>query len=181
MKLGISGVHGSGKTTLINCLAEEEGFKHFKKLESPSSIAKRLGFSINEQGNDATQIFVANQLVVNSSIEDNVIGDRTILDCLAYTRYLYKKSLISPSTLSYVEKLFEKSVSNWDVLLYLKPLPLVEDGKRSLDTTFHKEVLVEFEALVKECHLHILPIYIIGDGSVAQRIEQVLYSCSILQ
>ena len=76
--------------------------------------------------------------------------------------------MISKDTLDKVTDIYRETISQYDVILYLRPeFEMIEDGVRSLNKEFRDEVLKNFESLIKD-----LKNVIILTGSVENRVNQ---------
>lgn len=168
MKIAISGVQCTGKSTVLKELQKmpelsgyEFVFEGIRNLKSQGKI------KINEDGNDNTQIVIAN-FHKDNLLKENVILDRCILDCYAYSLYSYQKGMISKDTLDTVTKIYNETVNQYDVILYLRPeFEMIEDGVRSLNKEFRDEVLKNFESLIKD-----LKNVVVLSGTVENRVNQ---------
>jgi 7-cyano-7-deazaguanine reductase len=151
LKIAIVGTHCSGKSTLIQGLSS-----NFKKIESPTRKAKEAGFPINFQGNsyDLTQKFCANydlnKLMEVENETDLVIFDRCILDTYIYTKYLWKRGLVSKRCYEEIQKSWESNINSYD--LFFLPnhneIPFQNDGVRVFDKEFQEEIDKEFRQIL---------------------------------
>lgn len=172
MKIGLSGAQSVGKTTLLNALRSEPFFKEYSVCSEVTREVRALGFHINENASDNTQRIIMLKHIENILLHDNMLTDRTALDCLVYTRYLWKISRVKQETLTIVEKLFHKIWREYDYVFYIKPeFDIVSDGVRSVDTIFRDEIVQEFKQVMEEYKLfNIVPL----TGSVSLRVSQAL-------
>lgn len=92
MRIGLTGYHGSGKTTLAKAISEE---KKFGLVESVAhSVFQRYGFGQNSPMSVGQRLYLQNQILERQIDEyqrprelmfnDRYIADRTPLDMAAY-------------------------------------------------------------------------------------------------
>ena len=145
MRIAFSGVQCTGKTTLINAMAEMKMFKNFQVIKESVRSLKAKGYQINEDGNDDTQLAVMNAHIMNL-IPDNTIIDRCSLDGLCYGEYSYNHGKVTEDTLNFCRKVWELTQDEYDIIFYLRPeFDMVEDGTRSVNSEFRDETLNIFE------------------------------------
>ena len=142
MKIAYSGTHGTGKTTSAfeKCLDVKMNHSDVT-VTIVNEIARRCPFPINKDVTSITQLWLVNKQIneeiVASSLFDVVICDRTVMDYLAYT------SLVSKDLYKRLLPMVEYHASSYD-LITVKTIEendyMVDDGTRSLDTEFRKEV-----------------------------------------
>lgn len=171
MKIGITGTHSTGKTTLLHALRSEPVFEGFEVCDEVTRWVKSLGVSINEAGSDLSQELVMMKHVYNLHMYDDMLTDRTVLDGLVYTRALHLSKRISDRTMKRVHDVFEKCIGEYDFLFYIAPeFDIEDDGTRSTDKEWQIAVEQIFEDTIDHFQIPIIKI----KGSVRQRIEQVL-------
>jgi GTPase SAR1 family protein len=176
MRIGISGTQSVGKTTLLNALRSEEFFKDYTVCDEVTRWVKSLGLPINEGGTDSTQELIMMKHVYNVFMNDNMITDRTALDGLVYSNWLYDNKKISDQTLHRVEEVFAKLISSYDYMFFIEPeFDVVNDGVRSTDVTFRDSIHTLFKEAINRHGLTVYPI----KGSVRLRVEQVLKTLNI--
>lgn len=167
MKIAISGLHGQGKTTLINALKPLAEFKDYTFKDSPTRAL--IGHhNINENGSQDTQMCIMAEHYKNQ-LCSNVILDRCALDGMAYTKYFEPQ--ITLSLFDSMNSLYHYLIQQYDILFYIEPeLPLVNDGVRSANIPFFEAVKLNFEYLIKDHKIKITSV----SGSVEQRVKKVL-------
>ncbi len=155
MKIAFSGTQGTGKTTALYKLAYE------MKLEYPlshvvviSEVARNSPFPINQQATMEGQQWIfdeqvrrENQYELNHKYVDNiVICDRTVLDCVAYTKY---------NDLEWIPMFMEsiQHMATYDTIYFqcrkLNPYNF-SDGLRAIDETFRRRIEVSLMNLYEE-------------------------------
>lgn len=154
LKIALTGSHGTGKTWIadeLTKLLSSEGLK-VGRIDSPTRYIKSLGYQNNEGSGFQMQLLSGTQRVVRQrevlkSGVDVVIGDRCLLDELAYNAYLStikderEVELLEYTTTLLTEFYRDDAVEYWDQVFY-KPLhpdfPPEDDGDRPVDLEFWK-------------------------------------------
>lgn len=168
MKVVISGAQSVGKTTLLNRIKEER--PDFEYLSYITRAIQDRGFKINEAGTDETQIEMLKEFKRRANL-DNVIMDRSILDGVVYTHYLYKEGQVSLKTLKEFLMVFTDVINLYDKMLYIKPeFDIVEDGCRSTNIKFRDDVVELFDYYIDIYNLDVIVI----SGTVEERVSQLL-------
>jgi len=69
------------------------------------------------------------------------------LDGVVYTHWLYNKGKVSREVLNWTKKIYNELIESYDVIFITDPadVPLVDDGERSIDVDFRKEILDLFD------------------------------------
>ena len=167
--VGVIGTQNTGKSTFIRDLivkykgTENEfhtvGCDYRKKIEE-------AGLSINRKGNLAAQRIILDTLVEQVDIirgmeAANYVTDRTPIDALVYTEYLYKHNPELGITQSDLDEMLEKvkkSMSGYDLIVFLDlddcgNVEVVDDKFRDTDLDYRSEIDSIFkETLVKIRH-----------------------------
>lgn len=167
MKICITGTHGTGKTTLLNYLKNDNSLNNlFDFTEEITRTMSKKGIKINEDGDDASQIALALAHWDIYQNHKNLIMDRCLLDVLCYTKYLYEHHKCNRYTLNFVKILF--SQVHYDVIFYIEPeFELENDGVRSTDRSFRDEVQRYFNYYIKELNINV--VYL--KGTVEERLN----------
>jgi len=174
MKIGLTGTHSVGKTTLLNALRSESCFKDFAICDEVTRQVRALGLEINELGSDNTQRVIMLKHIENIMLHDNMITDRTALDCFVYSRYLLSKQKITVDTFAIIHKLFLKIWNMYDLVFFIEPeFDLVPDGVRSVDENFRDDIHKEFVNTIAELKLYKDNLHYLK-GSVVSRVQQVM-------
>jgi GTPase SAR1 family protein len=171
MKIGITGAQSVGKTTLLNALRSEKLFKDYVICDEVTRRVKGYGLPINEDGTDNTQRLIMNEHIVNVFMNGNMLTDRTALDGLVYSTYLYKNNNISINTLKYAKDVFNKVWYSYDYVFYIEPeFEIVDDGIRSIDKQFRDEIADLFETTIEKEKLSLRRV----KGSVRDRVNTII-------
>lgn len=170
MKIAFSGVQCVGKSTLLHSM---ENMEKFKNLEFVYECIRKLKgkVKINENGDDNTQIAIANCHIENLE-RDNTVLDRCLLDCYAYTLWMYENGKITEGTKKIIEDLYNNNIIKYDKIFYIRPeFDIIPDGVRSISNEFRNETLKHFEHLVNS--FSVKNKIVILTGSVENRIKQI--------
>ena len=171
MRIGITGAQSVGKTTLLNALRSEKFFKDFIICDEVTRRVKSYGLPINEEGTDTTQKLIMNEHIFNVFMFNDMLTDRTALDGLVYSTYLYKQNQISISTMKYVRQVFDKVWPEYDHVFYIEPeFDIVDDGVRSTNLSFRNEIADLFETTIEKEKLTMHSV----KGSVRNRVNSII-------
>lgn len=171
MRIGLSGAQSVGKTTLLSALRSEPVFKDFTICDEVTRRVNSYGIPINEDGNDTTQKLIMHEHLVNIYMNEDMITDRTALDGLVYTEYLYHHSRLTSDTRDYVRNVFDKIIAKYDYIFYISPeFKIVNDGVRSIDVRFRDEVANIFEAQIEKRSIPVIRV----SGTVRERTSKIV-------
>lgn len=170
MKIAFTGVQSTGKTTLVNELKKNPVFKDYTFSTNLTRQIKELGFKINEEASDETQIAIMIRHSENIKNE-NLICDRCVLDCLSYTFYLYNHKKVSHETLAFLKSFFfDRYINKYDVIFYLKPeFAMENDNVRSVDEEFRDEMVKIFDKIILEEKIPVVKL----TGTVEERMKKI--------
>jgi nicotinamide riboside kinase len=141
IKVALVGTHGIGKTTIAYELAgiiKRRG----NTVELLTEIARECPFPLNEQATrEAYHWIIARQIqleIEKSTRADVLICDRSVLDNFAYYARRYGTDGQDAEALAYYCRAW---MNTYDLLIRL-PItqPLVDDGFRSMDARFQREI-----------------------------------------
>jgi len=170
MKIAFTGAQSTGKTTLLNKLKHDPMFNlEFDFRDEITRRMQKKGLSINEGGNDITQLLIMNSHIKNTLI-DNVIMDRCALDGLIYTDWMYGKKKVEQWVIEYAENVFNLLIDRYDYIFYLAPeFDIEDDGVRSTDIDFRNEIVDLFDHYI---NLYKIPVIKLT-GTVEQRLNKI--------
>lgn len=165
MRVAISGAQSTGKTTLLE---ELKRYIDVPYIQGITRDLKSRGFKINREGDDRTQKAIM-QCHVENLKRKNFISDRSILDGVVYTHYLYNHGKVSKDVYKYAVGCFDRYIGCYDLLFYIRPeFELVDDNVRDVDVGFRDEVVGLFEYYLKGLD------YVVLKGSVSDRVCAVI-------
>lgn len=174
MRIAISGAQSVGKTTLINALRSEKSLSEYTFCTEVTRRVGSYGLPINEDGTDITQRLIMQEHIVNYFMNDNMICDRSALDGIVYSDYLWGKQKVSWQTMNFADQVYERLIDKYDLIFYIAPeFEMVEDGVRSINKEFRNQIVELFNRkieVLKEKGIEVVHI----SGSVRERVEQVL-------
>lgn len=169
MLIALSGAQCTGKTTLLNALRADDKFKtQFTFVDEIVRTLQKKGFKINEAGTDETQLVVMQEHIKNTQLDGNVLVDRCVLDCMAYTIWMWRHHKINRETYNNCFKMFLDNIMKYDIIFYLSPeFDIIPDGTRSTNNTFRDEVVSIFEQLIENFSLTVVRL----TGTVEERLN----------
>lgn len=171
MRIGISGAQSVGKTTLLNALRSEKCFSDYDIRNEVTRTVRSYGLAINEHGSDTTQQLIMKEHIYNLIMFDNMITDRTSLDGLVYTTWLYNNDKVSPDCFLETQKVFEKTIKMYDYVFYIAPeFPIEDDGVRSASQEWQSEIVQLFDEAIE---IYKVPVITVS-GSVRERVNTIL-------
>jgi predicted ATPase len=154
-----AGAQSTGKTTLLNNLMTQFGGDQIVFIPEITRQLIKLGYVINEEGDDKTQRAIINAHEVNMEAAVNatsgysddkpkhVIMDRCIWDGVIYTSWLHYQEKVSQKTLDYAYETFDLLIGGYDCIFYTDPadVKLIDDGERSASVDFRNQIIDMFE------------------------------------
>lgn len=175
MIVSFTGAQSTGKSTLLERCKIDERFKKYNfEPEVTRWVKKTYGLTINQEGNEITQLAILNRHLHNylNYKDKDVILDRCILDGLIYTMYQYHTKKVSIEVYNYAELLFKKLIDKIDIIFYTEPdIELVDDGERSVDVEFRNTIVNLFEEAFTHFNLNVIRL----SGSVDNRMK-IIYN-----
>ena len=156
MLIGFTGAQSTGKTTLLNrCKEDFDNSLNppvWKFVDEVTRKVMRAGWSINEDGDNLTQLFILKEHLQNHTVpkSEKWILDRCILDGYIYTKWLYGQDAVDKWVLTYASNLLSLLGKQLDIIFYTEPgdIPIEDDGERSINADFRNEIIEEYEDLM---------------------------------
>ena len=174
MRIGFTGVHGTGKTTLLR---EMLGWKEFEGHAFVAGLtrlqSKQNGLKINEQGDFETQLNLAKTMSWHIRTLPNLVIDRTLLDIHCYSHYHKEQGKITTKQLNRLRTISRQQQHKFDLVFYLRPeFEIFGDGVRSDNKDFIWAMATIFERVVHQEKMGtrlVVPL----TGSVEERLQQI--------
>lgn len=176
------GAQGVGKTTILN-----EIIKEHKDMNVITNVVRDLcedkRIKINKKGNSEAQQIIFDVLKTKyidylfnlsyEEVDEGCISDRSLIDVVAYTKYLYDHKKINKT----IYELQLCSLKDWVyfnsfsfVYIYIPiEFPAVDDGVRDVDEKYRREIDENIKWILQECGID----YYILEGSIEERVEMM--------
>jgi predicted ATPase len=172
-KIFVTGAQGTGKTTLVTNLfhagtASQTLLDHHL-IPSYARMLSKLGYGINEQSDERTQIALAACYYAAFVQNADLISDRSMVDVMAYTILLNK---VSATTLDVVEAMLLEAVKLESSIYLFIPIefPIKREDGRSSDEKFRKRVN---DCILSVYESYKIPYFIIT-GSEQERVKSAI-------
>ena len=139
LKVGLTGSHGTGKTTAAYELATELKKKGYDaEIVTEAARSHPAHLPINEQATTNSQKWIFAEML-RREMESNAqisICDRTLLDVFAYTYRI--DATLAMSMLPFIKE----HLKTYTIIFYMEPQTgyLKKDGVRSINKQFQKEI-----------------------------------------
>lgn len=173
MIISFTGAQSTGKSTLFNECKKDKRFDNFSyEPEITRYVKKKYNLSINEDGDDITQLAILNRHLYNylEYKDKDVLLDRCIVDGLVYTAYQHCTDKVSVEVADYATFLFQKLIDKIDIIFYTEPeIPLVDDGERSVNAEFRDKVVQLFEEAIDHFKIPVVRL----SGSLDERMKTI--------
>lgn len=151
MLVSFTGAQSTGKSTLLNMCMDRmlKQSNDWVFVPEVTRLIKRThGVSINEQGDDDTQLLIMNQHLLNiinykSDDNNNHLLDRCAVDGYVYSIYLHRHGRINDNTWNIVRYTYNHLLPVYDWVFYTHPedIPIEDDGERSINLDFRNEII----------------------------------------
>jgi len=146
MLVSFTGAQSTGKSTLLNLSKVDPTYRKWNFVPEVTRVVKKMGHDINELGTDTTQLFIFAEHLKNHHNNHDTVLDRCIVDGVVYTQYLASVGKVSKWVVHHGMNLLEMLLPKLDIIFYTDPnIPLVDDGERSVDIDFRKNIIKIFE------------------------------------
>lgn len=174
MLTSFTGAQSTGKSTLLANMVVSHRFRKCSFVKEVTRKVARQGVTINDNGDNLTQLLIMNEHIYNHILKGCVILDRCVIDGLIYTQWLYGQDKVSKWVLEYAKNVHDMLVGKLDVILYTNPadVPLVDDGERSVNKKFRQDIIDLYDLYFDQYpdvyeRTHVLT------GTVDERMKQI--------
>lgn len=180
MRLGFTGSHSTGKTSVAELFADQNRFYTF--VPSTARKVAAAGLGVNRQADHLSQVITTISRFVDESRAHEegygyTVSDRTPLDSLAYTLYQIKnvwgESDFNDFYWDYSKKFVMETMRSYDKIFYypVGAFALTQDGLRENDEKYRSDI----DAIIKELLIELdIPACVMPDGTVQERADFVL-------
>lgn len=145
-KYGISGAHGTGKSTLINLITQSS----FENVNITPEAPRIIINAVNDEkyfqrGNNSLsrQLLIFPQHLIQEMTvkEEIIITDRTLIDHLAYTQALHSENEEFNDFKSVLISIVDSHLRTFEKLFFIPiEFKVKSDGVREDDIKFQKEI-----------------------------------------
>jgi hypothetical protein len=136
----------------LNKCKEDHRKDGWKFVDEVTRKVMREGWSINEDGDNLTQLFILKEHLQNHTVSksDKWVLDRCILDGYIYTKWLHEQGAVDKWVLTYASNLLGLLGKHLDIIFYTEPddIPIEDDGERSINKDFRNEIVKAYEDLM---------------------------------
>lgn len=165
MKIGFTGSHSTGKSTLVAKLVSD--YPHFAKHTNASRILSQ-SLPLFKNNNDAditSQSVIVGSICLDLLQNQDLIADRTIIDTIAYT---IVNDNLGKSVAEDLWRVFGPAATQYDIIFYTPiEFPLTPDGTRCEDETYRRDVDKAIFQLLNDKQIP----YVVLSGSVDERVD----------
>lgn len=173
MRIGITGSHGTGKTTLAEALAKQTGLPLIE--EQARAVAQTLGIATVKSLKDDPKLGARFQWeCLNQQLRaekrQSFISDRTTIDNAVYWLRYHAHRWPSEATIFYYQRALG-NVRNYDLIIYVPPEIIPEDdGFRGTDQGQQLEIDTYIRAFLALTEADFITV----SGTLEQRLEMGL-------
>lgn len=175
-KILFTGTQGTGKTTLLNKF-KEAGYDVI--TEVVRTLVKEKGIKINEIAEEKGQALIMDTIDEKIRTNNFFVADRCWFDAMAYTKWSFEQGRFTGEfywdQLQKVREAYQREKDNILVVYFPIEFPLVNDGVRSTDEEYRKQIDLNIMQLLKgvDC--------ITIHGTTEERFDQVLNALDLRQ
>lgn len=177
------GTQGTGKTTLLNQLAEEsikiDSGINFKIITNVvRNLVETEGVKINKKGSSKSQnIIFEKYFDIFTSLDGYIdwVSDRSLIDVVAYTKYLYDHKKTSKkcyeAQIKWLKLWYDRDPKIKNTIFVYFPIEfeVVSDGVRSLDEEYRREIDNNIKSILNELGIN----YYVIEGTQDERLEMM--------
>ena len=175
MLISFTGAQCTGKSTLLGRMLRDDQLRKCTFIKEVTRKVAAKGISINDCGDNTTQLFILSEHLNNHYLNGCVVLDRCIIDGYLYTRWLFEQGKVDKWVLDYAHELHTHLINRLHVVFYTEPddIKLEDDGQRSVCPEFRNDILNMYEEYLHNNPLHSNLKIVRLTGSVDQRFKQI--------
>ena len=138
MKIGLCGTMSVGKTTLVNALKKESGFKDYLFRTERSKHLNSMGIPLNTDSTLKGQLVFAAERAAEL-MQEKIITDRTIIDVMAFCEL--SKSM-SKAEKQHINGVLWHLIKEYDVIFHIDDLsiPIEDNGVRETNKDYRLNI-----------------------------------------
>lgn len=167
VRIGVTGTHSTGKTTLVNSLHKTLGTNQYVRItEILRELLAKEGYQkVSDTWKDGTwRRFQWTGLMAQINRETeagvNFVSDRTVIDSLSYFEHLVERLGFEEGDPADYRKAVVKHLRSqpYDFIIYVPPvIPLVDDGFRNFKEgiEFRTEIDARIRGIIEELELDV--------------------------
>jgi nicotinamide riboside kinase len=165
-RIALVGASSTGKTTVYELLKNK--LPKYEFINESTRTVGSYGFPINEEGTDAAQLAISSFHLEALLQPYNLVLDRCYMDVIVYSKFMKN---IDVSTFNYIQDTWNRVKNEYTHYVYF-PIEFdsIDDGVRSVNEEWRKEVDDEFQAVLEG----VRQPYLTVTGSPMQRVEQIM-------
>ena len=165
-RIALVGASSTGKTTVYEILKNK--LPKYEFINESTRTIVGIFFFNSIPGTDATQLAISSFHLEALLQPYNLVLDRCYMDVVVYSKFMEN---LRARTYSYIEDTWNRVKKEYTHYIYF-PIEFdsVDDGVRSIDETWRKDIDDEFKAVLDG----VRKPYLTVTGSPMQRVEQIL-------
>ena len=172
MRIALVGSHNTGKTSLYDKMYADTMFSGYDFFPEAVREVSRMGFPINENTTDASQLAMCalhlKHLECKCMVTDRCLWDNFIY---AWVINSYEKSKVSSLCVRTLESYFLNSIDKIDLYVYCPiEFDMFNDGFRTVDKKFQKDIDNAFQST---CKFIPQERVLFVSGETPERLEQI--------
>ena len=168
MKIGLCGTMSVGKTTLVNALKKESGFKDYLFRTERSKHLNSMGIPLNTDSTLKGQLVFAAERAAEL-MQEKIITDRTIVDVMAFCALSKSMNKVEKDN---IKNVLWHLIREYDVIFHIDDLsiPIEDNGIRETDKNYRLSIASKIQNILEEYPLtKIVRI----SGTTKERINQI--------
>ena len=170
MKIGLCGTMSVGKTTLVNALKKESGFKDYLFRTERSKHLNSMGIPLNTDSTLKGQLVFASERAAEL-MQENIITDRTIIDVMAFCEL--SKSM-SKAEKDHINGVLWHLIKEYDIIFHIDDLsvPIEDNGIRETNKDYRLAIHQKISSILG-MYRYMPGKVVTISGTTEERINQI--------